>query len=65
VEQSSHRDPQTPIRKGGAEAESTAQGDTFSFDLGGNFLGGDVDGEVFLAESKKYANAAGPGTELP
>jgi hypothetical protein len=51
------------FRKAGAAAESTAKSDFFSFDLGGNFLGGDVDGDVFLAESKKYATAADQGVE--
>lgn len=60
--------PSTGIKKlqfskAGAAAGSTAQGDFFSFDLGGNFLGGDADGEVFLAESKKYATAADQGVE--
>lgn len=49
--------------KAGAPDGSTAQGDHFSFDLGGNFLGGDADGQVFLAESKKYAVPADQGTE--
>lgn len=49
--------------KAGAPAGSTAQGDFFSFDLGGNFLGGDADGDVFVAESKKYATAADQGVE--
>ena len=51
------------FKKAGAPDGSTAQGDYFSFDLGGNFLGGDADGEVFLAESKKYATAADQGVE--
>ena len=49
--------------KAGAPAGSAAQADFFSYDLGGNFLGGDADGDVFLAESKKYATAADQGTE--
>lgn len=49
--------------KAGAAASSNAQGDWFSFDLGGNFLGGGIDGEVFLAECKKYASAGDQGTE--
>lgn len=48
--------------KAGAAADSDAQGDFFSFDLGGNFLGGEVDGELFLAESKKYSAANDQGT---
>ncbi|MEY2419955.1 MAG: hypothetical protein QOI95_22 [Acidimicrobiaceae bacterium] len=51
------------FRKAGAPADSDAQGDFFSFDLGGTMLGGGADGEVFLAESKKYATAADQGTE--
>jgi len=50
-------------RKAGAPSDSDAQGDYFSFDLGGTLLGGDMEGEVFLAESKKYATAADQGTE--
>lgn len=49
--------------KAGAQPGSIAQGDYFSFDLGGNFLGGDADGQVFLAESKKYAVPGDQGTE--
>jgi hypothetical protein len=49
--------------KVGAPDGSTAQGDFFSFDLGGNLLGGEADGDVFLAESKKYATAADQGVE--
>jgi len=32
-------------------------GKSFSFDLGGTLLGGDIEGQEFLAESKKYENA--------
>lgn len=49
-------------RKAGAAPDSDAQGDFFSFDLGGTLLGGSADSEVFLAESKKYANANDQGT---
>lgn len=44
-------------KKAGAPDGSEVQGDYFSFDLGGNLLGGDAEGELFLAESKKYAKA--------
>lgn len=44
-------------KKAGAPIDSPAQGDYFSFDLGGNLLGGDAEGDLFLAESKKYAKA--------
>lgn len=50
-------------RKAGAAADSIAQGDYFSFDLGGTLLGGNADGEVFVAESKKYAAAGDQGSE--
>ncbi|MEA2704930.1 MAG: hypothetical protein QOD63_2875 [Actinomycetota bacterium] len=50
-------------RKAGAASDSDAQGDFFSFDLGGALLGGDCDGELFVAESKKYASAGDQGTE--
>lgn len=50
-------------RKAGAPPDSNAQGDYFSFDLGGSFLGGKADGDLFVAESKKYATAADQGTE--
>ena len=51
------------FRKAGAAPDSEAQGDSFSFDLGGTLLGGDVDGEMFAAETKKYASALDQGTE--
>jgi hypothetical protein len=51
------------FRKAGAPDDSEAQGDWFSFDLGGTFLGGDANGEVFLAECKKYAAAGDQGIE--
>jgi hypothetical protein len=50
-------------RKAGAPAGSNAQSDFFSFDLGGRLLGGEMEGDVFLAESKKYATSADQGTE--
>lgn len=50
-------------RKAGAGDQSEAQGDWFSFDLGGTLLGGDQDGNVFLAEAKKYQNAADQGVK--
>lgn len=50
-------------KKAGAPEGSEAQGDFFSFDLGGYFLGGDQDGDVFLAECKKYASSADQGSE--
>lgn len=50
-------------RKAGAHPDSESLGDYFSFDLGGSFLGGDADGELFLAESKKYATASDQGVE--
>jgi hypothetical protein len=50
-------------RKAGAAPDSDAQSDFFSFDLGGSFLGGESDGEIFLAECKKYATAADQGTQ--
>jgi len=50
-------------RKAGAAPDSQDPADFFSFDLGGNLLGGDVDGEIFLAESKKYMNAGDQGTQ--
>jgi hypothetical protein len=49
--------------KAGAKPNSNAQGDFFSFDLGGTLLGGEMEGEVFLAESKKYKNSSDQGTE--
>lgn len=50
------------FQKAGADAASDAQADFFSFDLGGSLLGGDVDGEMFLAECKKYQSANDQGT---
>jgi hypothetical protein len=35
---------------------------TFSFDLGGILLGDEVDGEIFVAESKYYSGASDQGT---
>lgn len=32
-------------------------GAQFSFDIGGVLQGGDLDGSIFLAETKKYSNA--------
>lgn len=49
--------------KAGAQEQSEAQADWFSFDLGGTLLGGDQDGNVFLAEAKKYENAADQGVK--
>ena len=37
-------------------------GQSFSFDLGGKLRYGDVDGQLFYAEVKKYANSADLGT---
>lgn len=51
------------FRKAGAPVDSEAMGDYFSFDLGGTLLGGDHDGQVFLAECKHYAGPADQGTE--
>ncbi len=50
-------------RKAGAPSDSTNQADFFSFDLGGAFLGGDANGQLFLAESKKYVASFDQGTE--
>lgn len=41
----------------------TAQGSGFSFDCGGILRGEGVDGDVFLAEVKKYSKAGNQGTE--
>jgi hypothetical protein len=49
--------------KAGAPAGSTAQGDSFSFDMGGTLLGGALEGDLFVAESKKYATPGDQGTE--
>jgi len=49
-------------RKAGADPDSEAQGDFFSFDLGGTLLGGESEGELFFAESKKYESASDQGT---
>jgi hypothetical protein len=48
-------------QKAGAASDSQATGDFFSFDLGGNMLGGEIDGENFLAECKKHSNANDQG----
>ncbi|MEV4824017.1 hypothetical protein [Micromonospora sp. NPDC049274] len=37
-------------------------GGNFSFDMGGVLLGGDLEGQEFLAESKNYASAQDQGT---
>src|SRR4051812_23830434 len=49
--------------KAGASPGSTTLGDYFSFDLGGTLLGGDEDGDVFLAECKKYSAPGDQGPE--
>lgn len=48
-------------RKLGATEGSASSGDYFSFDLGGRVTGGEEDGRVFLAESKKYSSPRDQG----
>jgi hypothetical protein len=51
------------FKKAGAAEDSEAPGDYFSFDLGGNILGDDSDGDLFLAEAKKYSLPRDQGPE--
>jgi hypothetical protein len=49
-------------RKASAASDSDAKADHFSFDLGGTLLG-DRNGQVFLAECKKYSKSNDQGVE--
>ena len=51
------------FRKAGADPNSTSQGDYFSMDLAGTLLGGEADGDMFVAEVKNYTSAGDQGTE--
>lgn len=50
-------------RKAAAVEGSENAGDYFSFDCGGTLLGGDNDGDTFLAEVKHYSRAGDQGVQ--
>lgn len=49
------------FRKAAAELDSDRDVDYFSFDLGGLYVGGDLDGDLFLAEVKNYSKPRDQG----